>query len=125
MAARDGANLTVVGTGHRVIVTLRGVVSSNIVGRLELTVGALPGTLGTGGGVLVQVPQFPRPLTLTLLVGTVNLQLANFSCKEFVDMSSQIVFFAHWARLLVSDESVSSLLGDVVATACCLVGLSE
>ncbi len=73
MAARDGANLTVVGTGHGVVVTLRGVVSySNSVGRLELTVGAVLGTLGTGGSVLVQVPQFPRPLTPTLLVGTVN-----------------------------------------------------
>ncbi len=56
MAARDLANFTVVRTGHRVVVALRGVVSySDIVGRLELTVGAVPGTLGTGGGVLVQV----------------------------------------------------------------------
>ncbi len=73
MTARDGANLTVVGTRHGVVVALRGVVGcSDIVGRLKLTVGAGPGTLGTGGGVLVQIPQFPCPLTPTIFVGTVN-----------------------------------------------------
>ncbi len=74
MAARDGADLTMVGTGYGMVVTLKGVVGcSNIVGRLELTIGAVPWTLETGCGVLVQVPHFPRPLTPTLLVGTVNL----------------------------------------------------
>ncbi len=90
MAARDGANLTVVGTGHRVIVALRGVVNSSLVQGFELTVGAFPRVLGTRGGVLVQVPQFPRPLTPTLPVGTVNLQLVNtVAFKVFVSLSAE------------------------------------
>ncbi len=74
MAAKDGTDLTLVGTRQGVVVTARGVViCSDIVGGLKIAILALPGTFWTGDGVVVQVPQFPRPLTPTLLVGTANI----------------------------------------------------
>ncbi len=118
ITTRDSANLTLVGTRQGVVGTVRGVVIwSTLVDRFKVTILALPRTLWTGGGVVVQVPQFPRPLTLTLLVRTANLKLANFSLEVQVLMSSEFVFLAHWTRLSFSGESVGSLLGDVVATA--------
>ncbi len=68
--------------------------------------------------MVVQVSQFPRPLTPTLFVETVNLKLVDtIAFKKLVLVSSKIVFFAHWTRLSFSYESVGSLLGDVMATA--------
>ena len=119
LAARDGTDLALVGTGQGVVGTVGGVVSwSGLVDRFMITILALPGTFWTGSGVVVQVPQFPRPLTPTLLVGAVNLKLVDtIAFEELVLMSSKVVFFAHWTRLSFSYESVSSLLGDMMAAA--------
>ncbi len=85
MAARGGTDLTLVGTRQGVVVTARGVViCSDIVSGFKVTILALPGTFWTGGGVVVQVPQFPRPLTPTLFVRTANIQFVD--CVAFEEL---------------------------------------
>ncbi len=127
LAARDRADLTLVGTGQGVVGTVGGVVSwSNLIDRFMIAILALPWTFWTGGGVVVQVPQFPRPLTPTLLVGAVNLKLVDtIAFEELVLMSSKVVFFAHWARFSFSTKPVGSLLGDMMAAAGRLVWLNK
>ena len=95
ITAKDCTNLTLVGTRQGVLVTVGGVfICPNLKGRLEATVLALPGTLGTGGGVVVEVPQFPRPLTPTLLVETVNPQLVDGVAFEVL-----VCVYCEWSSL--------------------------
>ena len=112
VTTRDCTNLTLVGTGQGVLGTVGGVfICSTLVGRLEVTVLTLPGAFGTGGGVVIEVPQFPRPLTSTLLVKTVNLELVDgVTFEVLVSVCCEVVIFAHRTRLAIFDDPVSSFL---------------
>ena len=69
--------------------------------------------------MVVEAPQFFHPLTpiLNLLVGTADFEgVDEFSFEELVWLCSEATFFAHGARLSLSDESVSSLFGNVLST---------
>ena len=61
--------------------------------------------------MVVEVSQFPRPLTPTLLVETVNPQLVDGVAFEvLVSVCREVVIFAHGARLAIFDDPVSSFL---------------
>ena len=112
LAARDGTDLTLIGTRQGIVVTASDVViCSDIVGGLKVTILAFPETFWTGGGMVVQISQFPRPLTPTLLVGAANIQFVDgvtFEKLVFQCFKGSVV--THRTRLAISDDPLSSFL---------------
>ena len=111
ITARYSTNLTTIRTGLGVLGTVGGVViCPHLVSCLEIAVLAFPWTIGTGSGVLVQIPQFPHPDTPTFLVGTANLQLFDLSFEVLVLVCVKVPIFTHGTRFAFFDKSVCSFL---------------
>ena len=125
IAAWHCNNFTLVGTGNGVFGTQGHMVTIDLVHGLEITVLTLPWSFGTGVGMLLQVDQISHPATPTSFVGTSHFQLADLSFVELIHDCRKINFIAHWTLFFLTLESCSCFPRNMVATACCLLGVSQ